>query len=229
MIPRFGLAFIAGAALLGAAADARAPEEIEVTDRRTLAGASLYPREPARPAATRRFTLTLVYFAGGRWAPEAVTAAAARAVEILAQCGVRAERAELVRVDAPRRYHYLDTPVSRALARALQLPKPTVYFVTDTRHRPAFDAEAVGRANSRTRPEMADTVWVAHAARDPGITLAHELIHVLADSGDHTERAGNLMRERTTPGNTDLTRAQCVSLRDMGTRNGLLHRTGTAR
>lgn len=97
-----------------------------------------------------------------------------------------------------------------------------MYFVTDTRQRPGFDAEAIGRGNSSTRPELADSVWVTRAARDVDIALAHELVHVLANSGAHVELSGNLMRDETTPHNTRLTAAQCEQLREVGTEHGLL-------
>lgn len=104
------------------------------------------------------------------------------------------------------------------------MSRPTVYFVADTLQRPAFEAEAIGRSNSRTRPEIADTVWITRAARDPGIVLAHELAHVLMDSGEHVEEHGNLMNAETAAHNTRLRAEQCARLRDTATANGLLHR-----
>jgi hypothetical protein len=52
--------------------------------------------------------------------------------------------------------------------------------------------------------------------------LAHELAHVLMDSGAHSEEPGNLMRDETMPGNTRLSSAQCAKLRETGTASGLL-------
>ena len=52
--------------------------------------------------------------------------------------------------------------------------------------------------------------------------LAHELAHVLMDSGEHTDEPGNLMRDETTPANTLLSVAQCARLRKNGVANGLL-------
>lgn len=94
----------------------------------------------------------------------------------------------------------------------------------DTRSHPAFDAEAIGRGNSRTRPELADTVWMTAATRYADIVLAHELAHVLMDGGEHSDEPGNLMRDETTAGSTALSAAQCARLRETGSANGLLER-----
>ena len=166
--------------------------------------------------------LTLAYLEGSGWAPEPIIAAATVSARILGQCGVALKGVELLRIAAPIRFHDFLTPVSRELAATLQLGKPTVYFIAGTRQNPAFDAEAIGRGNSRTRPELRDTVWVTRGTRDLGIALAHELAHVLMDSGEHSEESGNLMREDTSPENTRLSAAQCTRLRETGTANGLL-------
>jgi hypothetical protein len=150
------------------------------------------------------------------------SAQAQESARILGQCGVAMENAELVRIGAPDRFRDFHSSTSRELARSVPLRKPAVYFVAGTRQRPAFDAEAIGRGNSRTRPELAGTVWVTRAARDLGIALAHELAHVLMDSGEHSEEPGNLMRDETAPGNVRLSAAQCAQLRETGTANGLL-------
>ena len=58
--------------------------------------------------------------------------------------------------------------------------------------------------------------------RDPGVAFAHELAHVLMDSGEHAQEEGNLMRDETSPGNKRLSAAQCERLLDKGKANGLL-------
>lgn len=173
-------------------------------------------------SAAQGLSLTLVHFRDGGWEPETIVSAVRQGAQIFAQCGVALVQAELVQLDAPERYRYYRTPVSRELARAVPLRKPAIYFVFDTRQRPAFDAEAVGRGNSSARPELRDTVWITRGARDLGIVLAHELAHVLMDSGEHSEEPGNLMRDETTPANTLLSAAQCARLRDVAAANGLL-------
>ena len=132
------------------------------------------------------------------------------------------EGAELVRIRAPERFHDFHTPLSRQLARAVPLERPAIWFVRDTRQRPAFDAEAIGRGNSRTRPELTDTVWVTRGTRELAIAIAHELAHVLMDSGEYSQEPGNLMREETAPGSTGLSPAQCTRMRDTARANGLL-------
>ncbi|MBS1219099.1 MAG: hypothetical protein H6R21_2232 [Proteobacteria bacterium] len=166
--------------------------------------------------------LTLSVANIGHWDDATLVAALRTAADILAQCRIRIAHAELLRVAVPPKHRDFDTPRSRELARALALPKPTLYFAAGTRQVPAFDAEAIGRGNSRTRPELRDTVWIARGARDPGLVVAHELAHVLMDSGEHDRTPGNLMAEATSPHHTQLTAGQCARISATGIRNGLL-------
>lgn len=166
--------------------------------------------------------LTVVIVDGSGWTRERADGALREAGTILAQCGVALDRADIFTVVVPPRLMDFSTPAARELARTYPVPPPGVYLVRDTRSRPAFDAEAIGRGNSRTRPEIADTVWMIAAARDPGIALAHELAHVLMDSGEHSEKAGNLMRDETSAASTSLSAAQCTRLRETARANGLL-------
>ena len=208
------------ALLLLAAAPAYARDATPIA----VAGRERIPIEQRASAATHSVGITFAYLAETGWTKEDIFPAVAQIARIFDQCEVALETAELVRVAAPDRFRHFLTPVSRQLAAALQLAKPTVYFVDGMRQRPAFDAEAIGRGNSRTRPELADTVWVTRGTRDLGIALAHELAHVLMDSADHLDEPGNLMREDTAPENTRLSDSQCALLRRTGSANGLLKR-----
>lgn len=211
---RMRILFLLLLVALSAKAQDRGP--ITVLERQHL------PLERSAVPASRALRLTLAYLDGSGWRPEEILAAVQESARILGQCGVAMASVDLVRIGAPARFRDFDTLASRELARALPLAKPTVYFITGTRQRPAFEAEAIGRGNSRTRPELADTVWVTHGARDPGIVLAHEIAHVLMDSGEHSDERGNLMRDETSPLNTLLSQMQCARLRDTGSANGLL-------
>jgi len=202
--------------LLCAVAAASGDEEIRVVQTREL------PLAQPDPGATHRLRLWLHVFSGGRWSQEALGAALLESAALLRQCGIALSRAQLRVVQAPRRFHVYFTPVSRELLARLPVGKPAVFFVDDTRNDPAFDAEAIGRGNAATRPELADTVWVAYGARDLPQALAHELVHLLSDSGAHSEAPGNLMRAETSPRNTRLSAGQCERLRARGKANGLL-------
>lgn len=182
------------------------------------------PAEPGLPAPRHRLVLELAVIAGSGWSADTVLASARQAGRILAQCAIAIERIRLSEFDGPARYRYLSTRVSRELARRANLARPALFFVADTLHRPAFDAEAIGRANSRTRPEMADTVWITAGTRDLPIVIAHELVHVLSDSGVHSDLPRNLMREDTGPENTGLTGEQCRAIASTAQANGLLQR-----
>jgi hypothetical protein len=206
------------ALLLAVGTAAYAAENIRIVETRPLPVAAVQ----AKPGPSHELRLTAYTFLGTRWARVDLAPAVIEVAALFRQCGIALERAELHVVEAPRRYHFYSTPVSRELARQLPVAKPAVFFVEDTRNVPAFDAEAIGRGNAATRPELADTVWVAWGARDLPLALAHELVHVLADSGEHSDEPGNLMREETSPENTRLTPAQCERLRARGEANGLL-------
>lgn len=157
-----------------------------------------------------------------RWSDREVIAALRTAANLLAQCEIRLTGADLLQISVAEPHRHFDTPRSRELAQALALPKPSLYFTAGTRQQPAFDAEAIGRGNSRSRPELRDTVWIARGTRDLGRVIAHELAHVLMDSGAHDNTPGNLMAEDTAPQNTRLSAAQCTQMRSTGVRNGLL-------
>lgn len=207
------------AALLLAAAFAHAAEAPVVTATRTL---DALPVPPAAAPPRWELAPVLVVMERSRWRDDQVAGALGEAAAILAQCGVRIAGATLHRVGGPERYADFSTAAGRELARRLPFARPTVYFVRDTRQRPAFDAEAIGRGNSATRPELAFTVWLTETVRDPGVALAHELAHVLMDSGEHVDLPGNLMRDRTAPDHVGLTEGQCARLTATGEALGLL-------
>jgi hypothetical protein len=208
----------AAALLLAAGTAVPATEPVRVVETRALSGQIL----PAVPGATHELRLSLYAFRGSPWSQREIEPAVLEAAGLLAQCGVALTGAELRLLEAPRRFHFYSTPVSRELLQDLQVSKPAIFFVDETLNRPAYDAEAIGLANAAMRPELANTVWIAHGARDLPFALAHELAHVLSDSGEHSEEPRNLMRAATAPENTRLSDAQCRRLRERGETNGLL-------
>lgn len=177
---------------------------------------------PGAEGASHQLRLSLYGFRGTRWTSGEIVQAVLASAPLLGQCGVSFAAVELRMLESPRRFHFYFTPVSRELLREIAVSKPALFFVDDTQNRPAFDAEAIGRNNAATRPELADTVWVAYGARDLPQVIAHELVHVLSDSGAHSDEAGNLMQSDTAAQDTRLSAAQCGRLRARGEANGLL-------
>ena len=191
--------------------------------KRTLALLALALAALAGIAQERASLQLAVYmFRDTRWSRIEVEAAVARAGQLLSQCGVRVEPAQLHVIDAPERLRFYSTPAARELLRDMNVRKPALFFVEGTRNRPAYDAEAIGRGKSKSRPELADTVWIAFGARDLPQVIAHELVHVLSDSGAHSDEPDNLMAQDTAPWTTRLSAAQCGLLRSRGAANGLL-------
>jgi hypothetical protein len=205
-------------ALLFGCGAALAQPEVELVERQALEGDELGATE----GYAVRMRLAVVLLEDGGWTRARAVGAVLEASPILGQCGVAMERVEFHVLAVSPGYLDFSTPAARELARAYSVERPTVYLVRDTKNRPAFDAEAIGRGNSATRPEIADTVWMTSGVRDPGVALAHELAHVLMDSGAHSDEERNLMREETSPRNKSLSAAQCTRLRDMGKAHGLL-------
>jgi hypothetical protein len=180
------------------------------------------PYGGAKPA-THRLQLALYTFTDTSWQPERIVSSVREAAPVFAQCGIRLERAELYSLEGgDPRFRYLSTPAGRELVRRMQPAKPAVFFVRDTRHQPVYDAEAFGRGNTASRPELAGTVWITAYIRDLSIALAHELAHVLMDSGEHPPEPGNLMREDTSLAGATMTAAQCARMTEQGTENGWL-------
>jgi Zn-dependent protease with chaperone function len=207
------LFYLTPLALAGAVSGADQP--VSIVSSRQIALAA-----PA--GASHSLSLSLYMFRDTRWSQDDIEAAVVGSARLLSQCAVGIELADLHVVEAPPRFRVYSTRVSRALLRALKVRKPAVFFVEETRNDPPYDAEAIGRGNSASRPELTDTVWIAHGARDLPQVLAHELVHVLSDSGAHSDEPGNLMAEDTSAQNTQLSAAQCERARARGEANDLL-------
>jgi hypothetical protein len=200
------------------------PSRLVVTARHQVTPDSGYFAAGARPTYTHTFTPTFALIRGSGWNLQDVSQAAHHAAGVLAQCGIVTPGIELVEMDGPDIFRYFLDEVAAEMVHEYALPKPTVYFLKDTLQKPGFDAEAIGRGNSRERPALRDTVWITRAIPHPGTGLAHELLHVLMDSGAHDDDPGNLMHERLGQRNDRLSPAQCRLALKKGEANGLLTR-----
>ena len=172
----------------------------------------LYP-EGARPARGQGIALDIVILDDSGWRIPEIHRATARAAQILAQCEVSVDRAALRIVEAPRRYRHLHDVWSPRLVRRLDPVRPAVFFVDDTLRETPFEAEAFGGGNSSRFPSMRGTVWITRDTVEVGVVLAHELYHVLTNSGRHESDPENLMYETTDGTNTRLDDWQCERLR----------------
>ncbi len=198
------------------------PAELGRRAHQVLTEEALYGAQGRLSEARYAFMPTFAYFPGTRWDQDMLQAMAREVVTILGRCGVHVPRIELHLLDGPEIFRYFQQAVAEELVRRLSLPKPTVYFVRDTLQRVPFEAEAIGKGNSATRPDLVHTVWVTEGIRDPGVSLAHEIVHLLMDSGEHVDLPRNLMRADSSPENVELTDAQCERILSRGVENGLL-------
>ena len=147
------------------------------------------------------------------WTTQKIKSAIDQVNTIYAQCGFAIGAKQLFRVEGASYISNLSPGNALTLQRHLEeklVPDAaTIFFATDTDMQVKFDAEAFGRANTGNRPWMQNTVWISSVTPDTGNAIAHELFHVLANSGQHSNEEGNLMQQRTSPENTRLSEEQC--------------------
>ena len=159
------------------------------------------------------------------WNAARVDVTLARAASILDVCALRLAPVRVREVDAPARLADLSTGGARTLFEAVRASgaerRATVVFARDTRMSDPYDGEAFGRGNTADRPWLADSVWLTARIDDAGIALAHELVHVLVNSGEHHPETTNLMHARTSGDNVALEPAQCERLRRTALASGL--------
>src|SRR5262245_1749666 len=144
------------AAALLACGVAVAQPEIRVVDRASITADHL--RTPS--ALMHRLNLNVVHLQGSGWEATRFLDVLREATAILSQCDIGVAGAEWMSLSVPPRYLDFSTSVARELAVAMPVRRPAIYLVRNTLNRPAFQAEAIGRGNSRTRPELTDTVWI---------------------------------------------------------------------
>ncbi len=172
--------------------------------------------------------LHLAALAGSGWENAKIASMVRSTADVLAQCDIKLVRATLHRLQVPPYLMDFQTGTAKTLIDHTDLPKPIIFLVRNTKMEIAFDGEAFGHANSATRPWLRNTVWLVADTEHAGIALAHELFHVLTDSGKHWSSEQNLMYESTHTGNTQLTVSQCRRAREIGLRHGLMKMKGGA-
>ena len=183
---------------------------------------SLLARRPAAPADDRPRLPLEVLQLEPRWSRERIEAALETALAILGQCGIAAGEVAIHAVDAADYLRDLSVGGAYTLLGAEPGEHARVLFARDTRRQVQYTAEAFGLGNTPMRPWLANSVWLMLDVDDPGVALAHELYHVLANNGEHVTEPGNLMQGETRPDGTGLTTAQCRLALDHAIAQGLL-------
>lgn len=199
----------------GYIADPIAKKTLEVK----LVGVQTLPSE--KPVTddtnTRTYKLPLsVFVLHDDWSNELVRNSLLEAESILAQCNIAFNSVTISELSMPGYLRDLETGSARTLISALnnnntEFKPIKIFYARDTRMHTPFDGEAFGRGNTRRRPWLQDSVWLMNGIEDTGIALAHELFHVLSNSGEHIQIDDNLMQTRTSPGNTALDPQQCAA------------------
>lgn len=201
------------------------PDGITVVDRSTEPGgfdSTSSPQEPLLLAPV----VALMEDSG--WDKQEVDASIASASHLLSQCGIGFAEYEFVALRGPRSANFFGGPLTDELIKVLPPTRPAVVFLKETLNPDRFEAEAIGEANSRGREWLAQSLWMTRLLSATGHALAHELAHLLMNSGEHVIDAGNLMHAEVDQSNARLTTAQCDRMRDVGLRLGLLSSAGGA-
>lgn len=167
-----------------------------------------------------------VYVLHDGWPKELVSKSLLEAEGLLAQCNIAFNSVTISELSIPAYLRDLETGSARTLMSALsnnsEFKPIKVFYARNTRMLTQFDGEAFGRGNTRRRPWLQDSVWLMNGIEDTGIALAHELYHVLSNSGEHNQITNNLMQTRTTQGRTEINPLQCEAAIRIAKDNQLL-------
>ena len=172
---------------------------------------------------TYEFRPTLVLIDNSGWTKKLLTNASTRSTEILGQCGIGVPTINLITLKTSEKYKDPDRSQRIDLARSISpAAKPLVFFIRSAGD-VTKDAFSYGRSNTRSA-ELKDTVWVKSELTDiAGVALAHELIHILSNSGEHINEPGNLMNEDADTTTVKLKPDQCNNIVRLGVENGFLN------
>jgi len=181
-----------------------------------LSGVQTLPRAKptAEDAEEHFFNLPLsVFVLTEQWNNELINQSLLQAEQILQQCKISFNSVTISQLAVPEYLQDLDTGAARTLISALdndsEFNPIRVFFARDTRMLLPTDGASFARANTRRRPWLQDSVWLMENTEDAGVTLAHELYHVLSNVGTHSRASNNLMQPRTSPTNVELQSKQC--------------------
>ena len=179
------------------------------------------PTKPRAVVYTHEFDLSVVMLRDAGWNELMVRNSLARTSEIYSQCGIRIGKVKLVTVSSPNEKRGLTFSEEASSDVEMSIPdlkKPIIFLVSwisNTNHA-AF-------AKNRTKllnEKQYDTVWVSSyinskdykaLRRKEYSTVAHELAHVLGNTGHVTKGHANILREGEVGGlaGDKITKEQC--------------------
>ena len=191
--------------------------DVATIDSTTLSAIKLKEKDEA----THRFPLH-IFVLDERWQLEMIKPALKEAEGVLSQCQIGLDDIQIEVLSTSDHLKDLSTGTAKTLFDNLQPRYASLLFARDTKMQIKFDAEAFGEGNTANRVWLRDTVWLTYGIQDLGKAIAHELFHVLTNSGEHLNTEGNLMNERTSLENAKLTMKQCELAISTATRNNLL-------
>jgi hypothetical protein len=145
------------------------------------------------------------------------------AYDLLGQCDIGAGEISVYSFVGDDYLRDLSTGNAHTLLATIKSTAARVVFARDTRMQEPFTGEAFGLGNTRRRPWLANSVWLMPDVEDEGLALAHELFHIISNSGEHVEGSGNLMQAQTDIKSQALTEDQCRDARVTGIKNHLLY------
>ena len=186
--------------------------------------------EVKQAADANQFTLSLdILVLDSGWTQTLIEQSLQQAYDILSQCKIGNGAISLRRFEGPDYLRDLATGSASTLMTLSRADIVSVVLARDTRMQAAFDGEAFGLGNTGRRPWLRNSVWLMRGIEDPGVALAHEIFHVLANDGSHYQAGPNLMQGSTRPDSVNLTEEQCILARSNGKINQLLDTTHATR
>ena len=166
---------------------------------------------------------SIVFFEDGAWDMATAFSGMRRTLDILGQCGIVADKLNVYVVRAPTRLTDFSDSLARELVPRLNISRPAVYFVRDSLQPRKLEYEVIANANSKSRPELRDTLWILAGARDLGEGTARTLMYMLMDRYEINKVAGSLFySDQTNLDNSRIDEDQCSLALRTGQSNGLL-------
>jgi len=202
---------------------ANSAAEAKVVQTLSLESTKIYGEGLDVPTSIRAtITPTFVILSRSGWALEDTFAGTKRALAILAQCGIYAKRIEVMIVDAPDVLNSFSNSRAKALLAKIQVSRPAVFFVHSNLELKKHEFEVVARANSKTRPELRNTIWIVRNARDVGEGLARMFMFMFLDRYEVSNDPNSLFfSDHTSYENSNINADQCSRAVQAGNEAGL--------